>query len=78
MLQQQGTTLDAASNSARIYLETDIYCIHDSVIRKEFKLIKCKGILEQSADISTKLFKATAFIPLHDRVFEVIIPEEEV
>ena len=47
-------SLNASSNSAMKYLETDLYWIHDSIKRKEFVLIKCKGILEQLADIGTK------------------------
>ena len=71
-------SLNASSNSAMKYLETDLYWIHDSIKRKEFVLIKCKGILEQLADIGTKQFKAVAFIPLRDRVFDVVPPEEEI
>ena len=70
-------SLNPASQSSMKYLETDIYWIQEAIQRKEAKLVKIAGHLEQLADIGTKKHKKDYFLKIRDKLFDVTIPDHE-
>jgi hypothetical protein len=54
------------------YLEIDIYWIHDSFMRNEFKLMKIESI-NQLADLNTKFNTTEIFFNLRNKLMKVFV-----
>jgi len=61
-----------SSKSSMKYLEIDIYWIHDSFMRNEFKLTKIESI-NQLADLNTKFNTSEIFFNLRNKLMKVFV-----
>ena len=64
--------INPSSKSSMKYLEVDIYWIHDSYMRNEFKLSKIESI-KQLADLNTKFNTAEIFFNLRSKLMKIFV-----
>ena len=62
--------INLSSKSSMKYLEVDIYWIHDSYMRDEFKLMKIESI-KQLADLNTKFNTTEIFFNLRSKLMKI-------
>ena len=64
--------INPSSKSSMKYLEVDIYWIHDSYMRNEFKLFKIEST-RQLADLNTKFNTAEIFFNLRGKLMKIFV-----
>jgi hypothetical protein len=64
--------INPSSKSSMKYLEVDIYWIHDSYMRNEFKLYKIESI-KQLADLNTKFNTTEIFFNLRSKLMKIFV-----